>query len=89
MYCQASQVALMVKNPPANAGDKRDEGSVPGSERCPGGGHGNPLEYSWLESPMERGAGQAIGHRVSESDTTEPTWHTQYVAKLFTLGFER
>ena len=53
----------------ANAGDIRDEGSIPGSERSPGGGHGNPLEYSWLENPMERGAGQAIGHRVSNSQT--------------------
>ena len=46
-----------------------DEGSVPGSERCPGGGHGNPLQYSWLENPMEGGARQAIGHRVSKSQT--------------------
>ena len=79
----------MGKESACNAGDVGVVDSIPGSGRSPGGGHGNPLEYSWLESPMERGAGQAIGHRVSESDTTEPTWHTQYVAKLFTLGFER
>ena len=46
----------MVKNPPANAGDSRDLGSTPGSGRNPGGGHGNPLQYSCLENPMDRGA---------------------------------
>ena len=45
----ASQLALEVKNPPANAGDKGDVGSIPGSGRSPGGGHGNPLQYSCLE----------------------------------------
>ena len=52
----ASQVALLVKNPPANAGDIRDKGSVPGLGRSPGGGHGNPLQYSHLENSMDRGA---------------------------------
>ena len=52
----ASQVVLVVKNPPANAGDKRDVGSVPGSGRSPGGGHGNSLQYSCLENPRDRGA---------------------------------
>ena len=47
----ASQVALVVKNPPANSGDVRDLGSIPGFGRPPGGGHGNPLQYSWLENP--------------------------------------
>ena len=51
-----SQVALMVKNPLANAGDIRDAGSFPGSGRSPEGGHGNPLQYSCLENPMDRGA---------------------------------
>ena len=46
----------MVKNPPANAGDLRDEGSIPGSGRSPGGGLGNPLQHSCLENPMDRGA---------------------------------
>ena len=46
----------MVKNSPANAGDTRDEGSVPGSGRSPGGGHGNPLQYFSLENPEDRGA---------------------------------
>ena len=48
-----------------NAGDIRDTGSIPGSERSYGGGHGNPLQYSCLENPMDRGAGQAVVYRVS------------------------
>ena len=51
-----SQVALVVENPPANAGDIRDAGLIPGSGRSPGRGHGNPLQYSCLENPMDRGA---------------------------------
>ena len=51
-----SQVALVVKNPPANAGDVRDVGSIPGSEKSPRGGNGNPLQDSCLENPMDRGA---------------------------------
>ena len=51
-----SQVVLVVKNLPANAGDIRNAGSIPGLRRFPGGGHGNPLQYSSLESPMDRGA---------------------------------
>ena len=50
----------MVKNPPANSGDIRDVGSIPGLGRSPGGGYGNPLQYSCLENPMDRGAWQAI-----------------------------
>ena len=49
-----SQVALLVKNLPANAEDIRDVGSIPGSGRSSGGGHGNPLQYSGLGSPMDR-----------------------------------
>ena len=52
----ASQVVLVVKNPAANAGDVRDAGSSPRSGRSPGGGHGNPLQYSRLENLMDRGA---------------------------------
>ena len=52
----ASQVVLVVKNPPANAGDVRDVGSTPGSGRAPGGGHGSSLLYSCLGNPMDRGA---------------------------------
>ena len=59
----------MVKKPPAHAGDG---GSSPGSGRSPGGGHGNPLQYSCLENPMERGGRRATVHRVAkESDMTE------------------
>ena len=65
----ASQVALVVKNQPANAGDVRDVGSVPGLERSPGGGHGNPLQYSCLGNPMDRGAWRAIVHGVAKSQT--------------------
>ena len=50
----------MVKNLPANAEDVRDEGSIPGSGRSPGGGHGNPLQCSCLENPLDRGAWRAI-----------------------------
>ena len=57
----------MVKNPPANAGDIRDAGSIPGSGRSPGGGNGNLLQYSCLENPMDRGAWQATVHRVTKS----------------------
>ena len=52
----ASQMVLVVKNPPAKAGDLRDVGLIPGSGRSPGGGRGNSLQYSCLESPMDRGA---------------------------------
>ena len=47
---------LVIKNPPANAGDIIDAGLIPGSGRSSGGGHGNPLQYSYLENPMDRGA---------------------------------
>ena len=49
-------VVLVVKNPPANAGDLRDVGSILGPGRSPGGGNGNPLQYSCLENPMDREA---------------------------------
>ena len=65
-------MALVVKNLPANAGDVRDGGSIPGLGRFPGGGHGNPLQSSCLENPMDREAWWAIvpeGHK--ESYTTE------------------
>ena len=60
-------VVLMVKNPPANAGDIRDAGLIPGSGRSPGGGHDKPLQYSCLENPMDRGAWRAAVHRVTQS----------------------
>jgi len=59
----------MIKSPPAKAGDARGVGLIPGSGRSPGGGHSNPLQYSCLEDPMDRGAWQ--GQR--ESDTIEKT----------------
>ena len=65
----ASQEALVVKNLPANAGDIRDVGSIPGSVRSPGEGHGNPLQYSCLENPRDRGACRVIVHRVAKSQT--------------------
>ena len=68
-----SQVVLVVKNLPANAGDIRDVGSIPGLGRSPGGGHGHPLQYSCLENPMDREAWWATVHRVAESDMTEAT----------------
>ena len=55
----------MVKNSSANAGDVKDLGSVPGSGRSPGGGSSNPLQYSCLENPMDRGAWRAIVHGVA------------------------
>ena len=60
---------LEVKNLPANAGDIRDQGSIPGLGRTPGGGQGDPLQYSCLENPMDRGAGWVMVHRVANSWT--------------------
>ena len=59
----------MVKNWPANTGNVRDSGSIPWLERCPGGEHGNPLQYSCLENPMERETWRARVHRVTKSWT--------------------
>ena len=70
----ASQVALVAKNPPVNAGDLRDIGWIPGSGRSHGEGNGNPLQYSRLENVMDRGAWRAIVHRLAkEADTPEAT----------------
>ena len=64
----------MVKNQPANAGDIRETGSIPGSRRFAGGGHGNPLQYSCLENPVDRGAWWAYSPKSrKESDTTKAT----------------
>ena len=67
----SSQVALVVKNPPANAGDVRAVGSIPGWGRSHGDGHSNPLQYSCLENPMDRGVWRATVHGVAESDRSE------------------
>ena len=66
----------MVKNPPANAGDVRNAGSIPGLGRSPGGEHGNPLQYSCLENPMEEESGGLQSIKSvwdKEWDTTEVT----------------
>ena len=73
MLFYASQVALMVKNLPTNAGDIGDLGSIPGLGRYPRGGHVNPLQCSCLENLMDRKAWRAMVHRVAESDMTEVT----------------
>ena len=69
VHYRASQVRLVLKNTPANAGDIRDVGSVPGLGRSPGAGHGKPLLCSWLENLMDRGAWQATVYRVVKSRT--------------------
>ena len=65
----AFQLALVVKNSPANAGNVRDAGLIPGSGKSPGGGYRNPLQYSCLENPMDRGAWGTMVYRVAESQT--------------------
>ena len=70
-------MVLVVQNLPANAGDIRDVGLIPGSGRSLGGGHGNPLQYSCLEHPMDRGAWWAIVHSITKSDMAEETASTR------------
>ena len=65
----ASQVVLVVKNLPANAGDIREVALIPGWGRSPGGRHGNPLQYSCLENPIDRGAWRATVNGVTKSQT--------------------
>ena len=65
-------IGSVVKNLPADPEDTRDAGLIPGWGRSPGEGHGNPLQCSCLQNPMDRGAWRATVHRVVESDTTEP-----------------
>ena len=72
-FTQASQVALVVKNPTANAGDIRNMGSIPGLGRSPGKGNSYALQYSYLENSMDRGAWWATVHGVAESDRTKVT----------------
>ena len=69
MFTRVFQVALVVKNLPANAGDTRDLGLIPGSGRPPGEGTGSPLHYSCLENPMNSGACWATVHRVTKRQT--------------------
>ena len=73
-YIEESQVALVVKNPPANAGDVRTLGLIPGLGRSPEGGHGNPLQSSCLKNLMDRGAWRGTVHSVTKkSDMPEAT----------------
>ena len=76
-------MALAVKSLPANAGDIRDAGSIPGLERSPGGGNGNPLQYSCLENRMGRGAWQVIVHRVAKSRTRLKRLNTETHTRAF------
>ena len=79
----ASQLALVVKNPPANERDIRDLGSIPGLGRSPRGWHGNPLHYSCLENPMERRAWQATVHGVAKSQTWLKQLSTQHADNYY------
>ena len=74
-------MALAVKQPPANEGDFRDMGSGSGSGRSSGGGHGNPLQYSCLENPMDRGAWRAIVPEVAKSQTRQKWLRTDNARK--------
>ena len=67
MRTGAPQVVQVLKNTPANAEELRDAGSIPGSERSPGVGNGNPLQYSCLQNPMDRGAWRDAIHGVAQS----------------------
>ena len=66
-------MALVVKNPPASAEAVGDPGLIPGSGRSPGGGHGNPLQFSCLKNPMDRGGCWAMAHKFAKSNMTEVT----------------
>ena len=79
---RVSQVALVVKNLPANAGDTRDTGLIPGSARYPGGGLGNPLQYSCLENAMDRRAWRARVHRVLQTRLKQLSMQACTHAKL-------
>ena len=87
------QVALVVKNLPANAGDGRDAGSISESGRCPGAGHGNPLQYSCLENPMDRRAqrSQSTGSQGTRHHCLPSTAEVQRGAHqaLLSMGFSR
>ena len=79
-----SQVALVVKCPRANAGGVRDTVSIPASGRSPGGGHGNPFQYSCLENPMDKGDWQAIVHRVTKNQTQLKRLSTHTYIHIYT-----
>ena len=77
----------MVKNPPANAGDARDSGLIPGIGRSPGAGNGNPLQYSCLENSVDRGAWWATVHGAAKSRTQPVTKILQICPDEVRLGF--
>ena len=82
MTTRASLVAQLVKNPPANAGDARDVGLIPGSRRPPGVGNGNPLQCSFLGNVMDRGAWQAtvlgVAKKVNHEQLNNKLLNTHY-----------
>ena len=78
---------LVVKNPPANVENVRDMGSIPEWGRSPGGGHGNPLQYSCLENPMDRGACRATALGVAQSWTRLKWRSTQHELSHWGLNF--
>ena len=82
---KASQVVLVVKNPPANGGDVREAGSIPGLGRSPGGGLGNPLQYSCLENPMDRGARWATVHRAAKSQIPLKRLSMQHAGQIYNI----
>ena len=93
-----SQVVLVIKNPPTNSGDLRDEGLIPGSGRSPGGGHGYPLQYACLEDPMDGGAWRAAVPGVAKTQTwlkwlsihvKEPGGLKEISMIFFHLGFKK
>ena len=91
----SSQVVPLVKNPPANAGSISDKGLIPGLGRSPGGGHGNPLQCSCPENPMDRRAGRLIVHRVTKSLTwlkqlsLHTSWGEYKIYSIKDLGCEK
>ena len=92
---RSSQVAPLVKNPPANAGGISAMGLIPGLGRSPGGGHGNPLQCSCLENPMDRRAGRLTVHRVTKSLTwlkqlsMHASWGEYKIYSIKELGCEK
>ena len=84
--CAASQVVLVVKNPPANAEDVRDVGSVPGLGRSPREGRGNSLQYFWLENSMDRGVWHAVVHGVTKS-WTRLRWLSMHTGMILLLYY--
>ena len=86
---RASQVVLVVKNSPADAGDMRGTGLIPGLGRSPGGRLGNSFQYSYLEKPMDRGAWLATVHRVSKSWTQVKRLGTTHTLQFTLAGTSR